>query len=63
MSILKEKLIEIDVDLIEETIAISPTCQIDELLREHEQFLEELKAITLRAIKEVKARRKYYENN
>lgn len=50
MSVLKEKLKSIKPNLIEETIAIAPTYQVAELIREYDPFLELAMADTLRAI-------------
>lgn len=64
MSILKEKLMNVNPDLIEETIAIAPLYQVAGMIKEYDPFLEELMTDTLRTIiKDIKARRKYYENN
>lgn len=62
MNELKEKLMEVEIDLIEETIAIAPTYQVANLLREYDPFIEELMTFTLRTIiKDIKVRRKRYE--
>lgn len=50
MSVLKEKLMSINHNLIEETIAIAPTYQTAELIKEYDPAVETIMTETLRKI-------------
>lgn len=64
MSILKEKLMNVNQNLIEETIAIVPTYQVAELIKEYDSVLEIIMTETLRTIiKDIKERRTHHENS
>ena len=64
MNTLKEKLMEVKIDLIEETIAIAPTYQTAKLIEEHYPLVEEVMREALRLIiKGIKEERRNHENN
>lgn len=64
MNILKEKLMRVDINLMEETIALAPTYQIAELIKEYDAVVEVIMTETLKTIiKDIKERRARYENN
>lgn len=64
MNILEEKLMEVKIDLIEETIAIAPTYQTAKLIEEHYPLVEEAMREALRLIiKDIKEERRTYEDN
>ena len=64
MSTLKQKLMEIETDLIEETIAIAPTHQTAGLLKDYDPILETILTERLRLIiKDIKEERKKENEN
>lgn len=64
MSILKERLMKIEPNFMEETIALAPMCMIAELIKEYEPTLETLIVETLKTIiKDIKEERRNHENN
>lgn len=64
MDILKEKLMKVKTDLIEETIAIAPTYQTAGLIEEYYPLVEEAMREALRLIiKDIKEERGNHENN
>lgn len=64
MSTLKEKLMSIDLNLIEKTIAEAPVYQIAELLHEYNPIIEEIMTEELRTtIKKIKEERNHNENS
>lgn len=64
MDILKEKLMKVKIDHIEETIATAPTYQTAELIEEYYPRIEEAMREALRLIvKYIKEERRNHENS
>lgn len=64
MSTLKEKLMKVKIDLIEEAIAIAPTYQTAKLIEEYYPLVEKAMKEALRLIiKDIKEERRNHENN